>query len=141
MIQIKIFSVGKTKESWLLEALREYETRLNPLIKIQWFLVKNSQALEETLSKEAPFIILTPDAEPLSSEQFCKQLYQWIEKMGSRVSFVIGGAEGLSLTITKNSYAKLSLSKLTFTHQMARLLLLEQIYRATEIQKGSGYHK
>lgn len=141
MIRIKIFSVGKNKESWLSEALEEYETRLKPILEIQWILVKTSEALQEILVKETSFIVLTPDVKPVTSEQFSEQLYQWIEKMGSRLSFVIGGAEGLADEIIKKSYAAISLSKLTFTHQIVRLLLIEQIYRATEIRKGSGYHK
>ena len=73
-------------------------------------------------------------------------MYQWLDQGGSRLVFVIGGADGLpSELLTPNSAAKkeqlLSLSSLTFTHQFARTLLMEQIYRATEIRKGSGYHK
>jgi 23S rRNA (pseudouridine1915-N3)-methyltransferase len=141
MIRIKIFSVGKTKESWLLAALSEYETRLKPLMDIQWIFVKTPEELKNILLKESAFIALTPQAPLLTSEQFCHQLYSWTEKMGSRLSFAIGGAEGLSEETLKKAKGLLSLSPMTFTHQMARLLLLEQIYRATEIYKGSEYHK
>ena len=64
-----------------------------------------------------------------------------LEAGGSRVTFIIGGADGLPPALKADPGRLLSLSRLTFTHQMARLLLIEQIYRATEIRRGSGYHK
>ena len=64
-----------------------------------------------------------------------------IEKEGARCTFVIGGAEGLTLKMRQNATALISLSPLTFTHQITRLVLLEQIYRAFEIKRGSHYHK
>ena len=77
-----------------------------------------------------------------TSERFSEEMYKWLEEGGSRLTFVIGGAEGLPDEI-KSNYGNrmLSLSTLTFTHQFARILLMEQIYRASEIKKGSGYHK
>ena len=66
---------------------------------------------------------------------------QTIASQGARLSFVIGGAEGLSKEVSEKALAKISLSKLTFTHQLTRLILIEQIYRAYEIDKGSQYHK
>jgi 23S rRNA (pseudouridine1915-N3)-methyltransferase len=69
-------------------------------------------------------------------------MYEWLDRGGSRLSFVIGGAEGLPSEL-KNTQklSLLSLSALTFTHQFARIILMEQIYRASEIRKGSAYHK
>lgn len=64
-----------------------------------------------------------------------------MEKEGAHLNFVIGGAEGLPPPILNNSLTQISLSPLTFTHQLTRLILLEQLYRAFEIQKGSQYHK
>ncbi len=141
MYRIKIFSVGKTKEPWLLEALGEYEKRLKSQMEIEWILVKDSKALESLLDKEQSFIALTLGARAPNSEQFAERVYFWLEKFGSRLSFVIGGSEGLSDKVLQKAFAPLSFSNLTFTHQMTRLILLEQLYRATEIAKGSGYHK
>jgi rRNA large subunit m3Psi methyltransferase RlmH len=91
-----------------------------------------------------------------TSEELSASIYSWLDRGGSRLTFVIGGAEGLPLelkyvTTIKSSrengsavgseFPMLSLSPLTFTHQMARTLLMEQIYRASEIRKGTGYHK
>lgn len=141
MYRIKIFSIGKTKESWLLEACAEYEKRLKSIIDIEWIFAKNNEQLKNFLSKEDSFIALTPEAKQFSSEQFSDQVYSWLEHFGSRLSFVIGGAEGLEEDLIKKAFDIVSFSKMTFTHQMTRLVLIEQIYRATEIQKGSGYHK
>ncbi len=80
-----------------------------------------------------------------SSERFADDIYEWLDVGGSRLSFVIGGAEGLppelKYPLQGSKPVMISLSALTFTHQFARMLLIEQIYRATEIRKGSGYHK
>jgi 23S rRNA (pseudouridine1915-N3)-methyltransferase len=141
MYRIKIFSVGKTKEPWLLEALGEYEKRLKSQMEIEWVLSKDSKGLQALLDKEDSFIALTLGAKEPNSEQFAEKAYFWLEKFGSRLSFVIGGSEGLSEKVLTKSFARLSFSKLTFTHQMTRLILLEQLYRAAEIMKGSGYHK
>jgi 23S rRNA (pseudouridine1915-N3)-methyltransferase len=111
-------------------------------------------------------VLLDPRGQALTSEEFASCFYGWSESGGSRLTFVIGGAEGLpdelrsqpSSNISSNSSNRkmmmrsstlsssdrptlISLSSLTFTHQMARVLLMEQIYRATEIRKGSDYHK
>ncbi len=141
MYRIKIFSIGKTKESWLQEALQDYEKRLTSLLEIEWILTKNENQLYSLLEKETPFIALTPIAKQPTSEQFSKDLYRWLEKSGSRLSFVIGGPSGLDTKTISRALETVSFSSLTFTHQIIRLLLVEQIYRATEINKGSGYHK
>ncbi len=140
MYKITIFSVGKTKESWLLEAISEYEKRLKTTIDLQWVLVKKSEQLDSLL-EQTPFIALTPEAKQYSSEEFSVQMHQFLEKLGSRIAFLIGGAEGITPKLLSKAFATLSFSKMTFTHQIVRLLLVEQIYRATEIKKGSGYHK
>lgn len=141
MYRVKIFSIGKTKESWLIEAVEEYEKRLTSHLEIEWILAKDTKQLQALLDKENSFIALTPTAKQFTSEEFAEQIYFWLEKFGSRLSFVIGGAEGLSKELLNKASDSISFSKLTFTHQMTRLLLVEQIYRASEIQKGSHYHK
>ena len=82
-----------------------------------------------------------PGGEMPRQRAVCPTLFQQqLEKGGARITFAIGGAEGFSEEV-KKSYPLISLSPLTFTHQMTRLILIEQIYRATEILKGSKYHK
>ena len=141
MYRIKIFSIGKTKETWLLDAISEYEKRLKAIMPIEWIFTKNNEQLRLLLDKEFFFVALVPSAKEVTSEQFANSLYLWLERFGCRLSFVIGGAEGIPEDLAEKAFQTLSLSKLTFTHQIARLILIEQIYRATEIHKGSEYHK
>ena len=89
-------------------------------------------------------VLLDPRGKSKSSEQFSEDLYEWLNEGGSRLVFVLGGADGLPPELKSQatrSFLLLSLSTLTFTHQFARTVLVEQIYRASEIKKGSGYHK
>jgi len=141
MYKIKIFSIGKTKEAWLREALGEYCRRLAPILSIDWVLSKDNESLIKHLEKEEAYITLEPTGKAYSSESFSSWLIDSLELYGSRINFVIGGAEGLTSKISEKAKAKISLSKMTFTHQLTRLILLEQIYRGLEIQKGSRYHK
>jgi len=140
MYKITIFSVGKNKERWLIEALAEYETRLKSQVLIEWVLVKKDELLTAAVG-EMPFIALTPEAKQYESEAFSEFLHENLENFGSRLGFLIGGAEGIEPALLTKARAAVSFSKMTFTHQMIRLLLLEQIYRAAEIRKGSRYHK
>lgn len=140
MLKLKIFLIGKTKESWLEQALNEYIKRLKPVVSIDWVWAKHDAQLIELVKKEPHLICLDPQGRLLTSEQFSTFISESWEKGGSRLSIAIGGAEGLPQEIKTHSIL-LSLSPLTFTHQMTRLVLLEQIYRAIEIQKGTHYHK
>jgi 23S rRNA (pseudouridine1915-N3)-methyltransferase len=136
MFKVKILTIGKCKEEWLANALAEYEKRLSRTLAIEWVLVKDDVQLELIASQE-PFIALDPKGELLTSELWSQKML----KLGLRLVFVIGGAEGLSQTLLKKAQFKWSLSPLTFTHQMTRLILVEQLYRALEIERGSQYHK
>jgi 23S rRNA (pseudouridine1915-N3)-methyltransferase len=141
MIKIKIYSLGKTKEDWLQDALDLYETRLKSSISFEWILAKNDEQLKQFLEKEANFICLDPNGKQYSSEEFSVFLIKSIQEARSRLSFVIGGAEGIPVSLKTQAKRLLSLSRMTFTHQITRLILIEQIYRALEIEKGSAYHK
>lgn len=141
MLKIKIITIGKNKEVWLEQALREYEMRLSKFCSIEWILAKNSIQLEAYSTKHSKLIALDPQGNLLNT----LESYQWIQRLiidhDSRLTFVIGGAEGLSSLIKKQAVALWSLSPLTFTHQLTRLILIEQLYRMIEIQKGTSYHK
>ncbi len=141
MYKIKIFTIGKTKEPWLSLALDEYTKRLKPFLSIEWHLAKQNDQLAALLEKEFHYICLDPQGKTFSSETFASFLQQKLLEEGSRLSFVIGGAEGLPQRIRKGAAALLSLSPLTFTHQLTRLIFLEQLYRAMEIARGSSYHR
>ena len=138
-----IYSVGKTKEAWLQTAIELYTTRLRSVVDIDCVWVRDDAALEAQVSRadSAGCIILDERGELCTSVEFTSRVFDALEAGGSRVTFFIGGADGLPPALKADTGRLLSLSRLTFTHQMARLLLIEQIYRATEIRRGSGYHK
>lgn len=136
MFKVKVLTIGRCKEKWLSEALAEYEKRLTGKLALEWMLAKNNEQLKQWALLES-FIALDPKGELLSSER-------WSEKMmagGLRLNFVIGGAEGLPKELIQAAKFVWSLSPLTFTHQITRLILVEQLYRAIEIERGSHYHK
>ncbi len=140
MIKIKILSVGKTREKWLEEACEEYIKRLTATVRFEFLWAKDTPQLIEWAKKESNHICLDPAGTLMDSIQLSHFLSQSWEERGSKISFIIGGAEGLPKEIKQNA-TLISLSPLTFTHQITRLILIEQIYRATEIAKGTGYHK
>ncbi len=141
MYKIKIATVGKTKESWLQEGLEEYAKRLKPFATIEWILTKTSEKLKQFLKEETSYVCLDPKGKLYSSEQFSHFLIDQLQAHGSRITFVIGNAEGLPPEIRQDAATLISFSPITFTHQMTRLILIEQIYRAIEIDRGSAYHK
>lgn len=141
MLKIKVYSIGKTKEDWLLQALEEYEKRLKASLTFEWILAKSDEQLKQFLEKEENFICLDPRGKQFSSEEFSTFLTRAFRDCHSRLAFVIGGAEGIPQPLKLKAKALISLSRMTFTHQITRLILVEQIYRALEIEKGSAYHK
>lgn len=141
MIKVKILTIGKHKHSWLESALEEYEKRLKPYMTIEWVLVKNDEQLLKLAHEAKNCICLDPKGVEMTSEAFALQIERLIHQKGAHLTFCIGGAEGLPSLLKNTALAVISLSKLTFTHQMTRLILLEQLYRSKEIFEGSGYHK
>lgn len=138
MFKVKVIAQGQCKESWLLEALAEYEKRLRGQLTIEWVIVLREEELIQKALAEKQIIALDLHGELLSSEVLSKKLFlSW----GSRPVFVIGGPDHLPLKIAQHAQFRWSLSPLTFTHQMVRLLLVEQLYRALEISQGGKYHK
>lgn len=140
MIKIKILSVGKSKEPWLESALDEYAKRLTGQMDISFVWAKNDEQLVQLTEKEGYVICLDPTGKEFDSPNFSKFFQKEIEQSGARLSFVIGGAEGLPGSF-KRRYPLISLSRLTFTHQLTRLVLVEQIYRAFTLIQGIPYHK
>lgn len=141
MHKIRILSIGKTKESWLEEAINEYLKRLQSTAELEFVWFKSNEQLLAAANKESNLICLDAEGQQFNSEQFSSFLMKKLESGGSRLSIIIGGAEGLPISLKNSSNPLISLSLLTFTHQTIRLILIEQIYRAFEIAKGSKYHK
>jgi 23S rRNA (pseudouridine1915-N3)-methyltransferase len=138
MFKVKVITVGKCKEEWLKTALFEYEKRLKNKMQIDWILVETNQELIERSLKESTFITLDLKGKLLNSREVSQHLFSLF---GLKPTFIIGGAEGLDPQIVRRASFSWSLSPLTFTHQMTRLILVEQLYRALAIEEGSAYHK
>ena len=150
---IKIICVGKIKESFYREAVEEYKKRLSKYTDIEIIEVPDEGLTDQktTLKKESEKIlkvinpkdyIITMEIEgkELSSPELANKIDS-IFNINSNITFIIGGSYGLSDEIKKMSNFKLSFSKLTFPHQLFRILLLEQIYRAFKINNNESYHK
>ena len=156
-MKIKIIALGKIKEKFLKDGIDEFMKRLRPyipveIIELQPVEIKDgnmvSKALDEEaekilaqVKKESYIITLEINGKQLSSEDFAEKIDE-ISKSGvSELIFIIGSSCGLSPAVSKRADYKLSISKMTFLHQFARLLLVEQIYRAFKILKNETYHK
>ena len=159
-MKIKIYAIGKIKEAYLKVGINEYLTRIKPYASIEIIEVKDEPIAENPSLKEIEkakdnegarvlkllknneyLIALDLNKKQFKSEQFADFLMQKLEENGSSISFVIGGSYGLSDELKKRSNYSISLSDLTFLHQMSRLILLEQIYRAFKIINKEVYHK
>lgn len=150
---IKILCIGKIKEAYLKEAINEYLKRLSKYEKLE--IIEgtdvdlgnpslNKQKEKEFFLKnikEKDFLItLEIEGKEFTSEEFSKKLED-IQIHNSNIVFIIGGSDGIDEEIKKKSQLKLSFSKMTFPHQLFRVILLEQIYRAYKIRNHESYHK
>lgn len=159
MIKITLITLGKLKEKYLREASAEYEKRLSrycslDIVEIEPVRLgeKPSQSeIDAALQREAEMIIkkipmgsqvysLCVEGKPLSSEEFAKKNGALVDS-GKGMVFIIGSSYGLDERIKRLSNVRLSLSEMTFPHQLFRIMLLEQIYRSFKINEGSTYHK
>jgi len=137
----KIIAIGKIKRKWIQTGIEMYLKRLPGLQIIEIKdsnQTKEEHTIKEIIKKNETLITLNENGQAFTSNQLAKKL---LDAHNQNITFAIGGASGLSPTI--NSYAdwKLSLSPLTFPHELARLLLIEQLYRAKTISQGGPYHK
>ena len=146
-MKITLVAVGKLKEKFLIEGVAEYLKRLKPFAKIEIREVAEQKSVEEEgkkllaqVPKENFLIVLDVAGEFLTSEDFAKKIADLNLRGVSDITFLIGGAFGLSDEVKNAADFRLSFSKMTFTHQMARLILIEQIYRAFKINRGEPYH-
>lgn len=150
---IKIICVGKIKEKFFKEALEEYQKRLSKYTKINIIEVedinldneelikqKESELILKHIDKKDYIITLEIEGKQLSSIELSKKIEE-LEQINPNITFIIGGSYGLDNEIKEISNYKLSFSKLTFPHQLFRVILLEQIYRAYKIKNNESYHK
>jgi 23S rRNA (pseudouridine1915-N3)-methyltransferase len=140
---MKVIVVGRTKEKYLQEGIAEYAKRIGIFTPLKIVELKDSNLEEEggkilKATGDDYVIALDVGGRELSSEEFAAFLKKNLDK---NIAFVIGGAEGLSGEVLERADYRLSLSKMTYTHEMARLIFLEQLYRAYTIIGGRKYHK
>ena len=159
MISVKIISVGSLKESYLREACDEYSKRLGAFCKLSFCELREARLpsspsqkeIEAALDAEAENILsaISPrsykiamcvEGKQLSSEAFAKKLDE-VSSLASEVCFIIGSSHGLSQKVKSACDLKLSVSELTFPHQLLKVILLESVYRAFNISAGTKYHK
>uniref|UniRef100_A0A7S2F628 Ribosomal RNA large subunit methyltransferase H n=1 Tax=Octactis speculum TaxID=3111310 RepID=A0A7S2F628_9STRA len=149
-LQVTLHIQGRKINDHNEVAFEQYAMRLTPhRIQLKTVWHKSNDQLTKAIkaTSREPCICLDVCGQQLDSGGFEQLLYQRLVEGGSRLAFVIGGAEGLPDEVREKKDPKLqhvefiSLSSMTFTHQMARVILAEQVYRAAEIRKGTGYHK
>lgn len=160
MLHVTILTVGKLKEKFYLEACKEYVKRLSAYCKLEllelpeYRLPENPSDAEITagLEREAEQIfskipkgawvcVLTPEGKLLSSEQLADQLKAVKSAGKSSVCLILGSSFGMAPAVKQRADFRLSMSPMTFPHHLARIMVLEQLYRAEAIQAGSRYHK
>ena len=159
-MKIKIYAIGKIKEDYLKLGINDYLKKIKPYCQIEIVEVNdepipnnpNPSEIEIAKNKEGEKVLqllkqneyligLDLNKKELESPLFAEYLDKKLELSGSNLSFVIGGSYGLSDELKKRCNDSISLSKMTFLHQMTRLILLEQIYRAFKILRNETYHK
>ena len=159
-MKIKVVTVGKLKEKYLKDGIAEYSKRISRFAKLEMIELadekipdkasesENQKILEiegqRILSKVGDrdfVIVLAIEGKTFSSEEFSKQLEEASIKGFSTLTFIIGGSLGLAQDVKNRANLSVSFGRLTLPHQLMRLVLVEQIYRAFTIQQGSPYHK
>ncbi|MBA2874362.1 23S rRNA (pseudouridine(1915)-N(3))-methyltransferase RlmH [Thermaerobacillus caldiproteolyticus] len=159
-MNITVISVGKLKEKYLKQGIEEYIKRLSGYAKIEMIEVPDEKAPENLsnqemeqvkeregerilakISDDTYVIALAIEGKMKSSEELAESLDKLATYGKSKIAFIIGGSLGLSKKVMQRADEALSFSKMTFPHQLMRLILLEQIYRAFRINRGEPYHK
>jgi len=160
VLSIHILCVGKLKEQFYIDAAQEYQKRLSPYCKlvltelpeeklpknpsqgeIDGALRREAAAIRAKLPPNANLVALCVEGRMRSSQELAQTLEHWMVSGTSCVTFVIGGSNGLAPRLKRDAALRLSMSAMTFPHHLARVMLLEQVYRAFKIQEGSDYHK
>lgn len=159
-MNISIITIGKLKEKYLKQGIQEYLKRLSSYAKVEIIELADEKARENLsesemeqvkqkegerilakISDDTHVIALAINGKQKSSEELAKEIDSLATYGKSKIAFVIGGSLGLSSEVMKRSNAALSFSKMTFPHQLMRLVLVEQIYRAFRIIRNEPYHK
>lgn len=159
-MQIEIICVGKLKEKYLKQGIDEYLKRLSAYAtvtitevsdeptaeqmsatEIHHVLGKEADKISQRLSNDRQIIVLAIEGKLVTSEELASQLDNFATYGQSKVTFIIGGSLGLADKLKQRAHLKVSFGRITLPHQLMRLVLVEQIYRAFRIMKGHAYHK
>ncbi|MCT3052877.1 MULTISPECIES: 23S rRNA (pseudouridine(1915)-N(3))-methyltransferase RlmH [Leuconostoc] len=159
-MNIKLITVGKLKEKYLTEGIAEYTKRLSRFCKVQvvelidektpenaseaqnnQIMAREGERIQAKIGSRDYVIVLAIEGKQFPSEEFAQKLEAIAVNGYSDITFIIGGSLGLSKAIKQRANLKMSFGLLTLPHQLMRLVLIEQIYRAFMIQQGSPYHK
>ncbi len=154
-MKLELISPGKTKSAYLHQGVEDFRQRLSHYVAIKISLLKEKKGKKSVelqklaegrqilarRTKSSLLVALDLSGIQLSSRELAVKISKWEISGYPTVSFLIGGPSGLSGEVLKKADCIISLSKMTFTHEMARLILLEQLYRAYTIKIGSQYHK
>lgn len=159
MLSVNIICIGKLKESYLRDAVDEYSKRLRPLCRlsvielpeerlgenpsdaeIRRTIEAESERIAGKIAKGDYVITLCVEGRIISSEELSAMMEE-VQLTHSTVDLIIGGSWGLSDSLKQRSDFRLSIGRMTFPHQLCRVMLLEQVYRAFQISKGTKYHK
>lgn len=157
---IQVIAVGKLKETYWRQALAEYDKRLRPYAKVEFVEVPDEKAPDQLSpaeeqqikGKEGEKVLarVRPDAHVIAlalegavwtSEQFADRLQSRMTYSGGSVAFIIGGSLGLSNDVLQRADQQISFGRMTMPHQLVRIVLAEQLYRAFKIMRGQAYHK
>lgn len=160
MLHLHLICVGKLKEPFYIAAAAEYAKRLSPYCRltvtelpeerlpkspsraqISAALSREAAAIRAKLPPRCSVVALCVEGRESSSEEFSSLLTAWMGRGEAGLVFLIGGSYGLDGGLKGEAAARLSMSPMTFPHHLARVMLLEQLYRAFKINEGSGYHK
>ena len=160
MLSVKLICVGKMKEKHYISAFDEYRKRLGAYCKFELIelaeqrlsdspsdkeisaaLDKEAAEIEKQIPSGAAVCAMCIEGEMKSSTDLASVFEKWTNSGKSKICFIIGGSCGLSDRIKRQADLRLSMSRMTFPHQLARIMLLEQLYRATQISAGTKYHK
>ncbi len=153
-MKIQILQISKTKESAIAELEAEYEKRLSAFAQVESLTlpaskkderkavqVEEKESFLKKLDRDARIIALDERGKQMTTEEFAELLRKERDFGSSRIQFLIGGSHGLHPDVLASAHQSLSLSKMTFTHEMVRVFLKEQVYRAFTILAGKKYHK
>ena len=135
-----VVAVGRMKNTALRTVCDDYLSRLRHYARIDELEVKDEARLSEAIAREARLVALSRAGEPWTSEDLASRTARW-DQDGRDIAFAIGGADGLPRAVVERAEVVWSLSAMTFPHELARALVLEQLYRAFTIRRGEPYHR